>query len=136
MAIPSVGGETSTSLATQNADAVAFTGGTIAGVTLTGGAYNGTVGATTPSTVAATTVTATGAIKANSGTAPGAGSALSVGLTTSSTANLGIFFGTGAPSFAAGKGSLYSATDATTTTTRLYVNTDGSTTWSAFTSAA
>lgn len=34
MAIPSVGGETSTSLATQNADAVAFTGGSITGIVL------------------------------------------------------------------------------------------------------
>lgn len=60
---PNVGGEFSTSLATQNADAVAITGGTIAGVTLTGatlttGAFNGTVGATTPSSGAFTTLTA------------------------------------------------------------------------------
>lgn len=34
MPIPSVGGETSTSLATQNADAVAITGGAISGCTI------------------------------------------------------------------------------------------------------
>lgn len=49
-------------MATQAASAVAITGGTIAGATLTAGAFNGTLGATTPSTVAATTISATGAI--------------------------------------------------------------------------
>jgi len=44
--------------------------------------------------------------------------------------------GAGAPTLSAAKGTLYTRTDATTTTTRLYVNTDGGTTWANFTSSA
>lgn len=46
--------------------------------------------------------------------------------------------GSGAPSFAAAKGSLFVRTDtgASTTATRLYVNTTGSTVWTAITTAA
>lgn len=44
----------------QLKSAVSITGGTIAGVTLTGSAYNGTVGATTPSTGAFTTLSSSG----------------------------------------------------------------------------
>ena len=48
----------------------------------------------------------------------------------------GIYTGNGAPTFVATKGSLYVQLDATTTTTRLYINTDGSTTWAYFTTSA
>lgn len=44
--------------------------------------------------------------------------------------------GTGAPSHTAAKGSLYIRLDGSSTSTRMYVNTDGSTTWTNFTSAA
>jgi hypothetical protein len=54
----------------------------------------------------------------------------------SSTANLGVFFGSGAPTLSAAKGSLYLRTDGTTTNDRMYVNTNGSTTWTAVTTAA
>ena len=37
--------------------------------------------------------------------------------------------GTGDPTFSAAKGTLYIKIDATTTTTRLFINTNGSTTW-------
>lgn len=47
-----------------------------------------------------------------------------------------IFSGTGAPTFSAAQGSLYLRTDGSSTSTRLYVNTTGSTTWTNFTSAA
>lgn len=47
-----------------------------------------------------------------------------------------IIFGSGAPSISAPKGSLYINIAATTTTTRLYINTDGSTTWATFTASA
>lgn len=80
--------------------------------------------------------TATGAVKAYSATAVPAAGAGNVGITFSSTANLGLFCGTGAPTVSAAKGSLYVRTDATTTTTRLYINTDGGTTWTTFTTAA
>jgi hypothetical protein len=53
-----------------------------------------------------------------------------------SNANLGIYAGTGDPTFSAGKGSLYTKTNATTTTTRLWVNTDGASAWAFFTASA
>jgi len=47
-----------------------------------------------------------------------------------------IFSGTGNPTVAAPQGSLYLRTDATTTTSRLWINTNGSTGWTFFTSNA
>lgn len=52
------------------------------------------------------------------------------------SSSLGVYWGSGAPSFSAGKGSLYINTSATTTTTRLYINSSGSTTWASFTASA
>lgn len=51
---------------------------------------------------------------------------------------LGVSFysGSGAPTFAATKGALYVNLAGTTTNDRMYVNTDGATTWTAFTTAA
>ncbi|MFH1731829.1 MAG: hypothetical protein ABIF82_09290 [Planctomycetota bacterium] len=54
----------------------------------------------------------------------------------SKTAAGGIFRGSGVPTFAAAKGSLYVNYDADATTNRLYINTDGSTTWAYFTASA
>jgi len=65
-----------------------------------------------------------------------AGGSASMGLMLSSTANFGVFFGSGAPSLAAAKGSLYLRSDGSGTSDRMYVNTDGSTTWTAVTTAA
>ena len=47
-----------------------------------------------------------------------------------------VAFGSGAPTLSAAKGSLYLCSDGTTTNDRLYVNTDGSTTWTNVTTAA
>lgn len=47
-----------------------------------------------------------------------------------------IYSGTGAPSFSAAKGSLYVRTDGSSSSTRMYINTNGSTTWTNFTTAA
>lgn len=44
--------------------------------------------------------------------------------------------GTGAPTFTAAQGSLYTRIDGSSTSTRLYVNTTGSTTWTNVTTAA
>lgn len=89
------------------------------------------------STLAVTgAATFTAAVTAMAGSAVPAAGAGNVGVKFSSTANLGLFCGTGAPTVSAAKGSLYVRTDATTTTTRLYINTDGGTTWTTFTTAA
>jgi hypothetical protein len=47
-----------------------------------------------------------------------------------------IFSGSGAPTFSAPQGSLYLRTDGSSTSTRAYINTNGSTTWTAVTTAA
>lgn len=75
-------------------------------------------------------------LKAHSGTALPAGGTAGAGLLVSSTANFGVFFGSGAPSLSAAKGSLYLRSDGSSTSSRAYVNTDGSTTWTAITTAA
>lgn len=54
----------------------------------------------------------------------------------SSTASFGVFFGAGAPTISAAKGSLYLRSDGSGTGDRMYVNTNGSTTWTAVTTAA
>jgi len=53
-----------------------------------------------------------------------------------STASFGVFLGSGAPTIAAAKGSLYLRSDGSSSSTRLYVNSDGSTTWVAVTTAS
>jgi len=47
-----------------------------------------------------------------------------------------VFAGEGAPTLSAAKGSLYSRLDGSTTNDRLYINTDGGTTWTAVITAA
>jgi hypothetical protein len=81
-------------------------------------------------------ISATGTSRILSGTAPPAGGTAGTGMLMSSTTNLGIFFGTGTPTLSAAQGSLYINTTAATTTTRLYINTNGSTGWTNFTTAA
>lgn len=71
-----------------------------------------------------------------SGTSIPAGGTAGAGLLMSSTSNFGVFFGSGAPTLSAAKGSLYLRSDGSSTSTRLYVNTDGATTWTNVTTAA
>jgi hypothetical protein len=47
-----------------------------------------------------------------------------------------VMCGTGVPTVVAPKGSLYLRSDGTSTSTRAYINTDGSTAWTAITTAA
>jgi hypothetical protein len=75
-------------------------------------------------------------IKARSGTAIPAGGTAGAGVLVSSATNFGIFFGSGAPSLSAAQGSLYLRSDGSGIANRLYVNTDGGTTWTTFASAA
>jgi hypothetical protein len=72
----------------------------------------------------------------NSGTAIPAGGTAGAGVMMSSTANFGTFFGSGAPTLSAAKGSLYLRSDGSATNNRAYINTDGGTTWTALTTAA
>src|SRR6266481_3931313 len=65
-----------------------------------------------------------------------AGGTAGTGYRFSSTANFGIFFGSGAPTLSAAQGSLYIRSDGSATNNRAYINTDGSTTWTAISTAA
>lgn len=70
------------------------------------------------------------------GVAIPAGGTASFGYMFSSTANFGTFVGSGAPTLSAAQGSLYLRSDGTTTNNRAYINTNGSTTWTAITTVA
>lgn len=72
-------------------------------------------------------------LSAMSATGIPAGGTTGKGFLLSSTANYGIFFGSGTPSLSAAKGSLYLRSDGSTINNRMYVNTDGGTTWTAVT---
>ena len=75
-------------------------------------------------------------VRVNQLSAIPAGGSQSQALNFSSTANFGIFYGSGAPTLSAAQGSLYLRSDGSSTSTRMYVNTNGSTTWTAVTTAA
>lgn len=86
--------------------------------------------------ITASAVALTGSQTVHSATAIPAGGTAGAGYLLSSTANFGIFFGSGAPTLSAAQGSLYLRSDGSSTSTRMYVNTNGSTTWTAVTTAA
>lgn len=111
---------------------VAYSDPEFESVTVTGASTAASVAAT--GAVTGATVSATGNVTADSGTAPVAGGAAA--FLATSTAGFGIYFGSGAPTVAAAKGSLYLRTDGTTTNDRAYINSNGSTTWTALTTAA
>jgi hypothetical protein len=77
-----------------------------------------------------------GSITAQYGTGIPVGGSAGAGLLVSSTANFGMFFGSGAPTLSAAKGSLYLRSDGSATNNRAYINTDGATTWTAITTGS
>ncbi len=90
----------------------------------------GTFGAATQ----VTTLAATGNITADSASGLVAGGA-SAFIATNVAAGMGIYVGSGAPTVAAAKGSIYLRSDGSSASTRLYVS-DGGTTWIAVTTAS
>ena len=83
---------------------------------------------TTPALGAATgtSLSVTGNVYAYNATAIPAGGTAGTGYLLSSTANFGVFFGSGAPTLSAARGSLYMRSDGTP-----YYNTNGTTGWDA-----
>ena len=79
------------------------------------------------------TVVSASKITAGNLTAITAGGSTTTSLCATSTANFGTFFGSGAPTISAAKGSLYLRSDGTGVADRAYINTDGGTTWTAIT---
>lgn len=62
-------------------------------------------------------------------TAATSGGARALKLGAGANGVVGIYFGSGAPTVSAPKGSLYLRTDGSSTSTRAYINTDGATAW-------
>lgn len=132
---------------THTGTTVSVTGNVTAGNLVTGGAIAIT-GASTAATYSATgnitggnvlssaVISAVGNATIMSGTAVPAGGTTGAGYKLSSTTNLGVFFGSGVPTLSAAKGSLYLRTDGSTTNDRMYVNTNGTTTWTAVVTVA
>jgi hypothetical protein len=77
-----------------------------------------------------------GRLTVSGGTAIPAGGTAGVGVNLSSTSNFGVFFGSGAPTLSAAKGSLYLRSDGSGINDRMYVNTNGTTTWTAVVTTA
>lgn len=84
-------------------------------------------------TVLAPNIVSTGPISIRDTVAapPGGAYAINIG-----TGGFGVYWGSGAPAASAAKGSLYLRTDGSGTSNRMYVNTDGNTTWTAVGTAA
>ena len=123
-----------------------FSSITVTGLTATRVPFAGTGGLlgddsgftfnTTGDILTAGAYTTPGAVTAFNGTGIPAGGTAGSGFKLSSTTNYGVFFGSGAPTLSAAKGSLYLRSDGTGTGDRAYINTDGGTTWTALTTAA
>jgi len=95
---------------------------------------NATTGAVTVTGTIGAAITATSSITALSGSALTAGGAAGF-IGTNTAAGMGVYFGSGAPTVAAAKGSIYLRSDGSSASTRLYVS-DGGTTWIAVTTAS
>ena len=91
----------------------------------------GTFGAAT----SVASLAATGNVTADSASALVAGGA-SAFIATNTSGGMGIYVGSGAPTVAAAKGSLYLRSDGSGVADRAYINTNGSTTWTALSTAA
>lgn len=80
--------------------------------------------------------TKTGVTTVAAATATPAGGSTAASLLMGTTAGFGIYFGSGAPTVSAGKGSLYLRSDGSGIADRMYVNTNGSTTWTSVATSA
>jgi hypothetical protein len=81
-------------------------------------------------------ITSVGGLAILNSTAIPAGGTLNTGLRFSSTASFGVFFGSGAPTLSAAQGSIYLRSDGSGIANRMYINTNGSTTWTNVVTAA
>lgn len=92
---------------------------------------------TTTSTITSTGNQSTAGINVvKSGTAATAGGVEAVRIGSGAAGVVGVYAGSGVPTVSAPKGSLYLRTDGSSTSTRMYVNTDAGTTWTNVTTAA
>lgn len=108
---------------------VQLTGGTV------GNAARVTVAGNDPDIILDLLGKGTGSPRIQGTTATPAGGSTTARLLFGTTAGFGIYFGSGVPTVSAAQGSLYIRSDGSSTSTRLYVNTNGTTDWTNFTSA-
>lgn len=98
------------------------------------------VGITSTSTIVSTgSITTPATVVALNAGAATAGGNVTPAVTIASTvtgSGVGIYFGNGAPTITAAQGSLYLNTTGSSISTRLFVNTNGATTWTAVTTVA
>jgi hypothetical protein len=90
----------------------------------------------TGSVVLQSAASPTGVWTMASATAAPAGGSTSARLLFGTTSGFGIYYGSGAPTVTAAKGSLYLRSDGSGVNDRAYINTDGSTTWTAVVTVA
>jgi hypothetical protein len=76
-------------------------------------------------------ITSPSSLTVRSGTSIPAGGTAGAGVMLSSTSNFGVFFGSGVPTLTAAQGSIYLRSDGVNNNTRVYVNINGTTGWSA-----
>lgn len=121
--------------------------GTIYGISVTTGSISSALSLTSTLSVtgastlsgaitAGSTISTTGQLSVQTSTAPPAAGATTSGIKVSSTANFGVFWGSGAPNFSCGQGSIYLRTDGSSTSTRLYINTTTGIAWTNVVTAA
>lgn len=121
--------------------------GTIYGISVTTGSISSALSLTSTLSVtgastlsgaitAGSTISTTGQLSVQTSTAPPSAGATTAGIKFSSTANWGIYFGTGVPTFSAAQGSIYVPNNGSTTSSRMYINTNGSTGWTSVTTAS
>jgi hypothetical protein len=119
------------------------TASSVTGLNIKSAATGGGVAVTTTDSGSNSSLTiaakGSGTVTFNPAVAAAAGGQAQSGIQFGSI-NVGLFTGTGAPSFSAMNGSIYVDSNATTTTTRIYVNKSGAgtagTTWTNLTTAA
>lgn len=106
-------------------------GNSIYGTGLYGGALKVGIGDSTPDYMldVAGDFGTDGTIYVMNGSSPPAGGTTDAGIRLGATASFGIFFGSGAPTLSAARGSLYMRTNGSGINDRMYVNTDGGTGW-------
>jgi hypothetical protein len=74
-------------------------------------------------------------ITAAAGTATPANGSTAARLLFGTTAGFGIYYGSGAPTVSAAQGSVYMRSDGSTTSSRMYINTNGTNGWTTVTTA-
>jgi len=115
------------------------TGSLAAGITIKGAVSGGTTTIKANDSAAdsnlAISAKGAGVLTLQSIVAVPAGGSAAASVLMSSTASLGVYFGSGVPTVSAAQGSLYVRTDGSSTSTRLYVNTNGTTGWTNVTTA-